>query len=158
MPSLNGYLNKEVEKIYFSSTMQNIMEKNLSNNINNVVKNSVSADEDVVLMNEDVHDRSELGNEWVTKDADLGNMPLLNEDIMLKYLCKMRIALERMSSKEVLISKEDVQMTMKENDVVHQMQFDLQLNMIEDVGYLPEFQAKIMKEDTNDKEYFFSKM
>lgn len=65
--------------------MQNIMENNLSNNMINVVKNFIYADEDVILMIKDVHDRSEPRNEWVTKEADLGNISLLNEDIMLTF-------------------------------------------------------------------------
>lgn len=86
------------------------MENNLSNNINNVDNNFISVDEDFVLMNKDVHDRSEPDNEGVTKDVDLGNMSLLNEDIMLKYSCQIKIALERMLTKEALISEEDVQL------------------------------------------------
>lgn len=97
--SLNRYLNEEVEEPCFTSIMQNIMENNLSKNINNVVKNSVNADENVILMNKDVHDRSELDNEGVAKDADLGNMCLLNEDVVLKYLCQIRITIERMLPK-----------------------------------------------------------
>lgn len=63
------------------------MENNLSNNINNFVKNFVSDDEDVILMNKHVHDIFEPVNEGVTKDVDLGNVSLLNKDIVLKYLC-----------------------------------------------------------------------
>ncbi|KAI5416101.1 hypothetical protein KIW84_041229 [Lathyrus oleraceus] len=51
--------------------LMNIMVNDFSNNINNVVKNSDSVDKDVVLMNKDVHGRSELGNEGDAKDADL---------------------------------------------------------------------------------------
>lgn len=59
------------------------MENNLSNNIGEVVKNSVSAGEDVILMNNDVHDRHEPVNEGVTKDVDLGNMSLS----LMRILC-----------------------------------------------------------------------
>lgn len=83
------------------------MENNLSNNIDNVVKNFFSTDEDVILINNDVHDGSELVYEYVTKDVDLCNVSLLNKDIVLKYLCQIRITLERMLPKEALISEED---------------------------------------------------
>lgn len=39
--------------------------------------------------------------------------------------------------------------------VVHHMYFDLELNKIEDVGYHPKFQEKLMKDGKDDKEYFF---
>lgn len=155
--SLSRYLNEEVEELLLANIISNIMENNVSNKIDNVVKKSVSADKDVIFMNIDVHDRSEPVNEGVTKDDDHGNMYLLNEDIMLKYLCQLRIDLERMLPTESLISEKYVQLVeeviMKDNDnlekalmygvdlsdnmveyVVHQMQFDL-----EDVGYLPKF-------------------
>lgn len=45
--------------------------------LNNVVENSFSVDENVVLMIKDVHDRSEPSHEWVTKDVDLGNVSFL---------------------------------------------------------------------------------
>lgn len=163
--SLNMYLNEEVEELLLASIMRNIMENNLSKNINNVVKNYVSVDEDVILMNRDVYDRFESVNEGVTMVGDL----------ILKYLCQIRIALEGMLLKEALIFVDDVQqleeVIVKDNDnlkkalmygvdlsdntlehVVHQMQSNLELNMIEDVAYLPEFQARIMKDDTYDKE------
>lgn len=56
---------------------------------------------------------------------------------------------------EAWISEEDVRLIMKDNDVVHQMQFDLELSLIEDVGNLPEFLSKVMNDDTDDKEYVF---
>lgn len=74
-----------------------------------------------------------------------------------------------MIPKESLISKEEV--IMKNNDkvimcavdlsenmaehVVHQMQFDLELGKIYDVGCHPEFQSKPMKYDADDKEDVF---
>lgn len=89
---LNKYLNEEVEELCFSSIMKNMKENNLSKNINNVVKNSVNDDKDAILTIKDVH-------EGVTKDVGLGNMSLLNEDIVLRYLSQMRITLETMLSK-----------------------------------------------------------
>lgn len=139
------------------------MENNLSNKISNVAKNSINTDEDVVLIIKDVFDRSEPSNEGVASDVDLGNMCLLNENIMLNYLCL---------PKEALIYEENVQLLeeviMKDNDkflicvidlsdnmvdhIVHQMQFELKFSKIEDVGCHPKFLAKLMKDDTNDKE------
>lgn len=43
----------------------------------------------------------------------------------------------------------DVSNNMMEH-VFHQMQLDLELSKIEDVGYHPEFPATLMKDDTSD--------
>lgn len=143
------------------------MENKLSNNIDNFVNSSVSSDEGSILMSKDVHDRSELVNEGITKDVDIGNVYLLNGRIMLKYLCQMKISLERTLSKEALILEEDVQLLekfiVKDNDkglmcvidlshnmvehVVHQIQSGLELSIIEDDSYLHGFQVK---DYTND--------
>lgn len=97
--SLNRYLNEEVEDLIFANIMRNIVENKLSNNIYNVVNSSVGCNEGSILMNKDVH-------EGVTKDVVIGNLSLLNEDTVMKYLCQMRIALERMLPNKTLIFEE----------------------------------------------------
>lgn len=84
--SLSYCHNEEVDELFFPNIIRNTIENNLSKNINNIVKKSVSADEDAII--------------------DI--MSLLIKDIILKYLCQLRVALERMMPKEALIFEEDV--------------------------------------------------
>lgn len=90
--------------------MGEILEDNVSNNIDNVVNNPVSPINGASIhINNEVHDGSKPFNEGVTKDFDLCNVSLHNEDIMLKweYLYQIRTTLEEKLSKESLTFKED---------------------------------------------------
>lgn len=69
------------------------MKNNVSNTINNVIDESVSADEGSISMNNEVHDGFEPESEGVTKAVDLCNVSLHYEDIIskLEYLYQMGI-------------------------------------------------------------------
>lgn len=73
---------------------------------------------------------------------------LMNEDVQL-----LKEVIMKGNDKD-LICVVDLSDNMVKH-VIHQTQFDIELSIIEDVRHLPEFQAKLMKDHTNYKEYVF---
>lgn len=158
---LNSNLNVKAEDLTFVIMVKNIM-KILSKYCDKATreKNHKGNDhiDDLVNMNKEVHDMYTLVNEVV----DLCNLPLLYEDIMLKWNYP---TLDRMLSREYLTFDKEVQLMeeviVKENEslerslmcvdvlsnnmvehVVHQMQSDLELSLEEYVSSFPISQVK----------------
>lgn len=134
--SLNRYLNEDVKNLPFAKMMRKLMENYATNNIDNVVSDSVKDDEGYIHMNKEVLDGSEPTNKGVNKDDDLYNMHLHYKDIMpkLEYLYKIGITLEMMLPKEALTFEENVQL-LKEVIVKDTETLERSLTGIDDLSY-----------------------